>query len=163
MKIFVKNVAEDGYSLSFDGVEVVLDEENIKDLLLQITKIMLPIYGGADNAERKAKELTRLMKSADDIGIQKVIGISREDDIVVFLKTVEEDEDLLNKFYGNMSERLRKMIVEDLNYKFNEDEPEDIDASAFVRLIKIAKDLRERGLLDSTSAANSPVNPTPSE
>lgn len=163
MKIFVKNVAEDGYSLSFDGVEVVLDEENIKDLLLQITKIMLPIYGGADNAERKAKELTRLMKSADDIGIQKVIGISREDDIVVFLKTVEEDEELLNKFYGNMSERLRKMIVEDLNYKFNEDEPEDIDASAFVRLIKIAKDLRERGLLDSTSAANSSVNPTPSE
>jgi len=163
MKISVKSVTEGAYTLSFDETEVVLDEENIKDLLLQITKIMLPIYGGADNAERKTKELTRLMKSADNIGIQKVIGISREDDILVFLKTVEEDEELLKKFYSNMSERLRKMIVEDLNYKFKEDEPEDIDASAFVRLIRIAKDLQERGLLDSAKAADSLANTTVSE
>ena len=154
MKIIFKSVSEDVYSLSFDEIEIVLEGENIKDLLLQITNILIPIYGGADNAERKAKELTRLMKGADDLCIQKIIGLASEDDILVFLKTIEEDEALLNKFYSNMSERLRKMIVEDLSYKFKGDESEHIDTSAFGRMIKIVKDLEEKGFQFSGNGAD---------
>lgn len=153
MKISVKNVAEGEYAISFDGAEFVLNEDNVKDLLLKITQMMLPLYGEANAAGRKAKELARIVKSADDIGVQKIISTASVDDIVVFLKASEKDGELSQKLYGNMSERLRKMITEDLKFKFKDNEPANIDAGALARLIKIARSLEEQGILTYTGAS----------
>ncbi|HEC14914.1 MAG TPA: hypothetical protein ENI72_04065, partial [Rhodospirillales bacterium] len=59
----------------------------------------------------------------------------------------EGDEALMQKFYANMSENARKMMVEDLIYKFKEDIPENKVKAALARLTRAAEKLGEEGTL----------------
>ncbi|OHC74918.1 MAG: hypothetical protein A3G18_01160 [Rhodospirillales bacterium RIFCSPLOWO2_12_FULL_58_28] len=145
MKISVKKVAAGVYSLKFDDAEIVLESDELKELLLNVTKVLIPVGIQPDNYEEKAREFISHIKHADNVGIQKFIIVAGEDDIIVLLKTAENDKELLEKFYGNMSDRSRKMITEDLNYKFENGVPSGTVKSAFNRLIKTAKNLESEG------------------
>lgn len=147
MKISVKKVAVGVYSLKFDDEEIVLESDELKELLLNVTKVLVPVGGRLDNSEEKAKEFIRHIKHADNVGIQKFIITAGEEDILVLLKTAEKDEELLERFYGNMSDRSRKMITEDLIYKFQNGVPPGMVKSTFNRLIRTAKNLNSEGSL----------------
>lgn len=147
MKISVKKVAVGVYSLKFDDEEIVLESDELKELLLNVTKVLVPVGNRPDNSEEKAKEFIRHIKHADNVGIQKFIITAGEEDILVLLKTAEKDEELLERFYGNMSDRSRKMITEDLIYKFQNGVPPGMVKSTFNRLIRTAKNLNSEGSL----------------
>jgi flagellar motor switch protein FliG len=89
----------------------------------------------------------RLIKNANDLGIQRLLRVAKHDDILVLLKIAESDKITLNKFYGNMTETLKKMIAEDLDFQFSNDVPGAAIKEAINRLAKIAKDLEDEGTL----------------
>ncbi len=146
MKITVKKAAQDTYALSVGDTEFALDGGQIKDLLLQITKVLFP-GGDKKSAEDRTKAFMRRIKNANDVGIQKLIRVAEEDDILLLLKIAENDEALVKKFHGNMSERSRKMFTEDLIYKFKGGVPTSRIDNAIDRLTRTAKELEEEGTL----------------
>ncbi|MEE8394300.1 MAG: FliG C-terminal domain-containing protein [Rhodospirillales bacterium] len=146
MKIVVRKAAPDVYSLNFDDCEIALEERELKELLLQITKILLP-HEREQSAEERAKTFMRHIKNANDVGIQKFLRVADEEDILILLKAAENDEVLLNKFYANMTELSRKMFAEDLTYKFKDDVPRPRLKKAIERLGRTAKKLENEGSL----------------
>jgi len=146
MKITVKKTAQDTFALSIGDSEAALDGGQIKELLLQITKVLLPPGDGL-SVEERTEAFKRHMENANDVGIQKFLRVAEEDDILLLLKIAEDDEMLVNKFYGNMSERSRKMFSEDLIYKFKDDVPASRIENAIARLIRTARELEEEGSL----------------
>ena len=152
MKIECRLVAPDQYSLTFDGAEVILQTRDIKNLLMQV---MMAMTGGAAAApaappptpQERASNFAGRFKLANDIGIQKFVMASDQADILVLLKVAEKDKPLQDKFYKNMAERLRKILAEDLVYKFKAGiTPAQINA-AFARLMPISDGLEKNGTL----------------
>ncbi|MCW9003127.1 MAG: hypothetical protein OQJ87_10455 [Rhodospirillales bacterium] len=148
MKIVVKRVAPDVYSMSFDDVEVALDSAEVKTLLLQITQVLAPPGKSAQGGEGEMKTFMRHLRSANDPGIQALLRQITHDDALVLLKLGESDEALLQKLYGNMSENARKLFEEDLSYKFKEGVPEGQAAPAMKRVKVVAEKLRAERLLE---------------
>ncbi len=139
---------EDGaYTLSFEGTEVALGEGDLKRLLIQVTKVLLPGAKLGRSVDDRKNDFISKIKTANDVGIQKLIMVAEHEDILVLLKSGEGDEALLQKFYANMSENARKMTVEDLIYKFKEDIPTAKVKASLKRLTRTAEKLGEEGTL----------------
>ncbi|MBL6957526.1 MAG: hypothetical protein ISR52_00975 [Rhodospirillales bacterium] len=147
MKISLSKAKDNDYLLSFDDTSVTLDAAGLKSLLLQVTQVLAPGAIETKNALEKAGEYIELIKGANDVGIQSLLQAADEDDILVLLKTGEEDQALQEKFFGNMSEKFRKVYQEDLEFKFNEGVSDQLVNSAIKRLKLTTDTLEEKGIL----------------
>ena len=147
MKISAKKAASDVYSISFDDTEIALEGNDLKSLLVQISRLLSPASELARSGEERRKEFVRQIKSADDVGLQKFLLAADREDVLILLKVAEDDKALLKKFYGNMSERSRKICIEDLVYKYKDGVSAAQVTAAIDRLGAIAKDLENEGTL----------------
>jgi hypothetical protein len=147
MKIVVKQAAPDVFSLTFEDTEIPLEGRDLKNLLLQVTKVLAPGGATVKNPEDKAKEFVRHIKTANDIGIQKFLMTADQGDILVFLKVTEDDQAIKDKLYGNMSDRLGKILAEDIAYKFKDGVSTGQASASTGRLMALAEDLEKSGTL----------------
>ena len=147
MKITARKAAPDQFVLRFEETEVTLTSGDLKTLLLQITRLLAPAEDVLRSAEDRAKEFLTRLKGANNVGLQKFIMLAPHDDLLVLLKSAEADQDALQKFYANMSDRSRKIVAEDLVYKFKEAVPATQLTLALGRLTRLAKDLEGEGTL----------------
>lgn len=124
MKISARRAEDGAFTLKFDQTEVVLTVTDLKQLLLQVTRLLTPDNMKADaSAEKDAAKLAETLKGATDIEIQAFIQASGEEDVLVLLKMCEEDQPLLDKLYGNMTENMRTLFEEDLGFKYSDGIP----------------------------------------
>ena len=147
MKISVKKAAPDVYALSLEDAEVALDGADLKTLLVEITRILAPSSDVGKTAADRARDFLRHIKNANDVGLQKFLLAADHDDVLVLLKVVEDDKALVRKFHSNMSERSRKIFIEDLTYTFREEVRDPRITAAINRLVGIAKALEGDGTL----------------
>lgn len=147
MKISVTKAAPDVYVLTIDETEVALDGSALKTLLVEVTRVLAPTADIAATDEDRARNFARRIKNANDMGIQKLLLVCDHDDLLVLLKLGEQDKALLRKFYGNMSDRLRKIFAEDLAFKFKDGVPRGRIRDAVDRLSRTARDLEGEGTL----------------
>ncbi len=147
MDITVAKGDDGAYTLSFEGTEVTLGEGDLKRLLIEVTKVLLPDVKLGKSMDDAKNDFIGKIKAANDVGIQNLIMVAEHEDILVLLKSGEGDEALLQKFYANMSENARKMTVEDLIYKFKEDVPANKVKASLKRLTQTAEKLGEEGTL----------------
>ena len=147
MKITAKKAAPDVYSLSFDDTEVALEGNDLKTLLIQITRLLRPAGELAKSGDERRKEFLRHIKNADDVGLQKFLLAADHEDVLILLKVAEDDKALLKKFYGNMSDRSRKICIEDLIFKYKDGVSAAQVAAVIGRLGAIAKDFENEGAL----------------
>ena len=147
MKMTAKKAAPDVYSISFDDTEIALEGNDLKSLLIQITRLLSPASDVARSGEERRKEFIRHIKNADDVGLQKLLLAADHEDILILLKVAEDDKALLKKFYANMSERSRKIYIEDLVYKYKDGVSAAQVTAIIGRLGAIAKDLEIEGTL----------------
>jgi hypothetical protein len=145
MKVSIKQTAADEYLLSFDDTQVSATGADLKDLLLAVTGVLMPDAGQSD--DEHTRQFINQIKTANDVGIQMLLRVADQDDILVLLKHGEGDEALLDKFYRNMSERSRKIFAEDLIYKFKDKVPAAQVNAAVNQLIVAARDLEDKGSL----------------
>lgn len=125
MKISARRADDGAFTLKFDQTEVVLSVADLKTLLLQVTRLLTPDAMKADaNALEQAGKLADTLKGATDIEVQAFIQAAGEDDILVLLKLAEEDEPLLEKLYGNMTDNMRTLFEEDLGFKYGDGVPD---------------------------------------
>ena len=145
MDITVTKTGEDAYTVSIGDTEVVLDGNDLKRLLREGAKYLAPAPADEASLEEKTARFVRRIKAADDIGIQKLLGIADHGDVLVLLKTAEGDEELLGKLHGNMSARSRMMCEEDLAFKFKDNVPDADLETAIGRLSEAANELEKQG------------------
>ena len=145
MKVSIKQTAADGFVLSFDDTQITATSADLKELLLVVSGVLVP----APDQETvdPARRFVDQIKTANDAGIQMLLRAANEDDLLVLLKHAESDAALLDKFYGNMSERSRKIFAEDLTYKFKDKVTTAQVSAAVERLIIAARGLEENGIL----------------
>ena len=148
MDIIVTKTGDDAYTVSIGDTEVVLGGNDLKRLLREGVKHLAPTpaeEANLEGLEEKTARFISLIKAADDIKIQKLLGIAAPGDVLVLLKAAEADGELLGKLYGNMSERSRKMCEEDLDFKFKESVPDADLEAAIGRLSEAANELEIQG------------------
>jgi flagellar motor switch protein FliG len=107
----------------------------------------MPGGGNVAKPEDRAVNFAKRFLGANDVGIQNFIRDADPDNLIVLLKTVEAHDALLQRFYGNMSERLQKMMAEDLIYKFKDGLPPEKVAASLNGLMRTAHDLEKKGAL----------------
>lgn len=137
----------DGFVLALDAARVRLGEADMRTLLVQVTQALVP---GADlglSAEARAREFMERLKRANGPGIQTLLRVAAEDDILVLLKAGEGDRAFLDKLYGNMSDKSRRMFAEDLAFKFPDSVTQPDVAKAVGRLMRIVDELEKKGSL----------------
>ncbi len=142
------NVYEDGkgtYAISFDGDEVKLDTRDLKELLMQTTEVLAPTAAVSRKADADQRVFMARLSAADDVGVQALIQTAGHDDIVVLLKMSELDHELRDKLIHNMSDTNRKIFLEDVDYKFQQDAVESLVRAAFVRLQRVVEELEDDG------------------
>ena len=141
----VEKTAEGGLRIHLGEAEAELSIAEVKTLLVQILGQMA---GGAGEAGAGGLDaFIAKLANANDVGIENLIRGADDDDVLVLLKSVEDDEALTEKLYRNMSERSRKMYREDLGFRFANGVPDaDIDRASH-RLLQQAKALENEGLL----------------
>ena len=145
MDITVTKTGDDAYTVSIGDTELVVDENDLKRLLREGARHLAPVPKDEPSLEEKTARFVRRIKAADDIRIQKLLGIAAHGDVLVLLKIAEGDKDLLAKLHGNMSERSRKMCEEDLDFKFKDSVPDADVEAALQGLSKAANELEEQG------------------
>jgi hypothetical protein len=118
MKVSVTRASENTYEIVFGDQSVSVSINDLKLLLLEVTRVLAPSGGIKKSNTVQASDLIDRLKLTDDVSVQKFIVAMGEVDILIYLKYAEEDAVLLKKFYDNMSELSRKMHAEDIAYKF---------------------------------------------
>lgn len=146
MKISVAKAAGEKIALAFDDTQVTLGAAETKILLLELTRILMPVAAGVP-APKRAAALGARLKGAKGLGVQRLLRMADHDDLLVLLKFGEGDDALLAKIYGNMTEKARKIYAEDLAYRFREGVPEDRLGQAADRLNAIVRELEQEGAL----------------
>ncbi len=151
MKISLDKTGGDEYALRFDDTEVILDGDQVKHLLMAVMKTLAPgeLVG---NESSRAKDFIERIKTASDVGIQKLLLVAEHDDMLMLLKSGQDDQALQDKFIANMSDKLHKIFEEDLLYQFTDGVPEVQLLQAVGRLIEKAAELEEEGTLTYESA-----------
>ena len=147
MKITVKKAAPDVFELTLDDTTVALEGDDLKELLLQITRVLIPAREAAEDAKGRAREFMRRIKNANDLGIQKLLRQVDPDDVLVLLKIAENNPAVRDKFHRNMSERSQKIFSEDLAYRFKDKVPASRADAAIERLSAAVAGLEEEGAL----------------
>lgn len=148
MKISVNKAQNGIYSISLDGTTHTLSTRDLKVLLLEAVKVMTPGALPTLSPREEAYELGARLKTANAPGLQKFIISAGDDNIVIFLKCTEDDTDLHEKMFANMSERKHKILSEDLKYRFPDDISDDDLSTAVVKLIELTNQLQTEGALE---------------
>ncbi len=144
MKITVRKAAEDVFVLAFGDIEVVVDGAGIETLVRRVAEVL---GAGVETTGDRLPDFFRHLKNANDVGVQRLLLMCDHEDVLVLLKVAEKDEPLLDKLYGNMSERSHKMCAEDMAYRFKEGvSSAEVDA-ALARLMDVARQLEDEGAL----------------
>ncbi len=118
MQTSIKKSGSNAYVLTLGGTEITLDHQTLKKLLLETTKILLSQEN--TGAEDEARELAAMIKADDDIEVQKFILAAEHEDVIILLKSVEDDTAFRQKIYGNMSKKARTLLAEDTEFKHAE-------------------------------------------
>lgn len=148
MRISAKRTENGTFVLHFDNTEVTLSAADLRSLLLQITRILTPDAMKADkDVEMLADAIGGKVKDMNDVGVQHFIQAADDEDILVLLKLGEEDDTLLNKLYGNMSDHLATVFEEDVGFKYGNGMPDSLARSAVKRLNATMDRLRADGLI----------------
>ena len=147
MKITIIKSTDETFDLSFDETKITLSAGEIKMLLLQATKVLMPDGGPVAKPEDRAKKFANRFLKANDVGVQNFIRDADPDELQVLLKNIETNEALLQRFYVNMSDRLQKMMSEDLAFKFKDGVTPEKVAAALNGLMRKAKELEQKGAL----------------
>ena len=147
MKITIVKSSDDTFDLSFDETKITLTPAEIKMLLLQATKVLMPGGGPVAKPEERAKKFANRFQKANDVGVQNFIREADPDELLVLLKNIETDEALLQRFYTNMSDRLQKMMAEDLAFKFKDGVASEKVAASLNGLMRKSKELEQKGAL----------------
>lgn len=147
MKISIVKSGDNEFDVSFDETKVTLSSADIKTLLLQATKVLMPDGGPVAKPEDRAKKFAIQFLKANDVGVQNFIREADPDDLLVLLKIIEADEKLLQRFYANMSDNVQKMMTEDLAFKFKEGVASDKVAAALNGLMRKSKEMEQKGAL----------------
>ena len=148
MKISVKKAQAGVYSISIDGSAHTLSTRDLKVLLMEAVRALTPGALPTQSPSEEAYELGARLKTANGPGLQKFIMNAGDDEILIFLKSTEDDADLHEKLFANMSERKHKMLSEDLQYRFHDDIPDDELGDAVVKLIELTNQLQNEGTLE---------------
>jgi hypothetical protein len=148
MDISVTKTGADAYTLRLGTEHLTLDGRGLKALLLQITQVLMPGAAASAQAAIKAGDFMGRLRGASDKGLQALMLAVQHDDVLVLLKAAERDPDLRDRLYANMSERSRKMCVEDMLFKFRDGVvPEGSFDAAMARLNQAARRLEAEGAL----------------
>lgn len=150
MKVSVKKTQNGVFALSIDECVHTLNAQDMKRLLMDAIRALTPGALPTLSPSEEAHELGKRLKSANDAGLQKLIVLSGDDDMLMFLKCTEDDTALHEKLFVNMSERKHKMLSEDLMYRFPEGLDDAVLGDAVVRLIDLANHLHNDGTLEYT-------------
>ncbi len=148
MKISVNKAQNGIYAVSFDGTVHTLTTRDLKILMLESVKVLAPGALPTLSPLDEAHALGARLKTANDPGVQKFIMGAGDDDIAIFLKCTEDDPDLQDKLFANMSERKHKMLSEDLQYRFHDDISDEDLSTAVVKLSALASQLQSEGTLE---------------
>ncbi|MBT3990558.1 MAG: hypothetical protein HON14_15180 [Rhodospirillaceae bacterium] len=145
MDITVNKIADETYEILFGENRIEVSSEDLEHLHSQLSGILRP----ETVAEKlvRHKELLDNLARANDNGIQSLLRLAEHDDVVILLKTSEEDEALKKKLYSNMTENAIKMFVEDMVFLMREGVPNYKFDEAMTRLIKSVEELTENGTL----------------
>jgi len=146
MKITVREDGGDAYTASFDGIEIRLDGRDLKELLVQATQLLAPSSAVAQQADAHRRDFMARLSGADDVGVQAFIQSADHEDIVVLLKVAEQEGELRQKLFHNMSDTSRKIFLEDLEYKFKNEAADSIVHAALDRLERVVEELEADGL-----------------
>lgn len=147
MTISVRKTGADSFAVTVGHATATVDGNGLKSLLLQITQILMPGANLGASPRQNATDVAARLKRANDVGVQALIRAVEHDDILVLLKVGENDRDLTRKLYDNMSERMRKMCVEDMLFKFKEGIADETVGAAMGRVGRKAADLEVAGTL----------------
>jgi len=153
MDIKVKQVGGNVFSVVLGDTKVALDGEELKELMLQMTKVLAP--GEArGNKSRTAvyKDFIVKLRTANDIGLQGLLTAVPSDHLLVFFKLCEKDKMLTSILLKNMSENSAKMLTEDLGYRFTDELPKNLIEPAMERIIHEANKLEANGSLKFAGA-----------
>lgn len=137
MNINVKRVQAGLFAITFDDKILTLSTHDMKRLLMQAVRALtpgaLPTLPPAEEARKLGKRLMEL--SPPDL--QRLIIQAGDEEMLVFLKGTEDDEDLHERLFANMGERKRKILHEDLTYRFPEGVEDEALGIAVVHLIEL--------------------------
>lgn len=148
MKIRVKKAQNGVYAIAFDDVTHTLTTKDLKTLLMEAVKSLAPGVVSSVSPSEEARDLADRLKTVDDPGLQKFLMSVTDDDILILLKSTEDDQVLHDKLFANMSERKHKMLAEDLEYRFTDGVDEEALGDAVIRLIEVANRLHNDGILE---------------
>ncbi len=145
MKIQVKKTGDEKYQVVLEDQATDMSLEDMERLHHVLTDILRPETAHEKRSRHQA--FLSSLRTADDTGIQTLLRSATHDDILVLLHSSEEDQDLQNRLYGNMTENSLKMYLEDLLFQFREGVPDYRFDEAMTRLIKTAEALAKDGKL----------------
>lgn len=151
MKISVKKAQNGVYAVSFDETTHTLTTQDVKVLLMQAVRALTPGAISTVPPAEEAHDLAERLKTANDPGLQKLILSVTDDDLLIFLKSTENDTVLHAKMFDNMSQRKHKMMSEDLEFRFVDGVDEDRLGEAVIRLIEVTNQLQSDGVLELSS------------
>ena len=147
MKISVKKAQNGVYSISIDGSVHTLSTQDLKHLLLEGVRALTPGLLPTLSPVEESHQLAARLKSANGPGLQQLIVNAGDEDMLVFLKSTENDQALHQTLFANMSERKHKMLSEDLNYRFPDGVSDDALGEVIARLVDLANHLHNQGAL----------------
>jgi len=150
MKLSVKKAQNGVYALAIDETTHTLTTRELKIFLMEAVKALTPGAVSSVSPTEEANDLAERLKAANDTGLQKLIMSVSDDDILVFLKSTENDTILHAKLFDNMSDRKHKMLSEDLEYRFTDGIDEDQLGASVIRLIELTNQLQNDGVLEIT-------------
>ena len=148
MKISVNQTKKGVFSVTLDDTVSTLDQVQMKKLLMEAVKALMPGAIPMADPKQLAKSLAEKLKQANPPGLQKLIMTADEDDILKFLKASEDDQRLLDWFFENMSDRKQTMYKEDMEFKFHDGVPDDDLTDAVGNLNDITNTLKKDGVMD---------------
>ena len=151
MKISVKKAHNGVYAVSIDDSVHTLTAQDLKRLLMEAVQAMTPGAVPTLSPSEEVHDLGNRLKKANDPGLQKLIVSAGDDDMLIFLKSTEDDAALHEKLFANMSERKHKMLSEDLEFRFPEGVSDDELGAAAVRLLDLSNQLHNEGSLEYES------------
>ncbi|MEO5338294.1 MAG: hypothetical protein H7841_15590 [Magnetospirillum sp. WYHS-4] len=150
MKISVRRIGTETFGVVLDDTQMVLNTVDLTLLVTEATRALRPGSGGGDEGQPAgglAAEFARRLRQASDVGIQALLRVAAEDDVLVLLKLCERDRALADLLLRNMSERSRKMLLEDLSFKFRDQALAPAAATAALgRLAQMVRHLEEQGV-----------------
>ncbi|MDH5489526.1 MAG: hypothetical protein OEX17_06295 [Rhodospirillaceae bacterium] len=151
MKISVKQTKNGVFSLTLDDAVITLDMGQMKKLLLECVQAMAPGAVNTVDPDVQAAHLAEKLKTANPPGLQKLIMSASEDDILMVLKSCEEDTSFIDWIFQNMSDRKQTMFKEDMEFKFHDGVPGDDLADAVENLNELVARLKSEGSLELDS------------